>query len=107
MEASCILTQNALNGIVLDELDVGQSDIGPCGLYKGVTLVFLLNHHIVRKTETWQTDQEPSWQEQRTMSVYSSFCQIAQQRCPYLTSYHKTLTNESRYRKIKIKINKS
>lgn len=99
MAASCILTQNALNGIVLDELDVGQSDIGPCGLYKGVTLVFLLNHHIVRKTKTWQ--------EQRTMSVYSSFCQIAQQRSPYLTSYHRTSTNKSRYSKIKQNTNKS
>lgn len=107
MAASRILTQNALNGIVLDELDVGQSDIGPCGLYKGVTLVFLLNHHIVRKTKTWQTDQELSWQEQRTMSVYSSSCQIAQQRSPYLTSYHRTSTNKSQYSKIKQNINKS
>lgn len=29
-----ILTQNALDGIMLDELDVGQSDLSSCGLHK-------------------------------------------------------------------------
>lgn len=48
-----VLTQNAFNSIMLDELDVGQSDIVSCGLNKRVTFVFLLYHHFIRKTKAW------------------------------------------------------
>lgn len=50
-----VLTQNALDRIVLDELDVPQFNVDACGLNKGVSLVFLLNHHVVRKSKAWCT----------------------------------------------------
>lgn len=50
-----VLTQNALDRIVLDELDVPQFHIDARGLNKGVAFVFLLDHHVVRESKAWCT----------------------------------------------------
>lgn len=51
-----ILTQDALDGVVLDELDVGQSDVSCRGLHEGVALVLLLNHHLIGRPEAWNPE---------------------------------------------------
>lgn len=60
-----VLTQNALNCIVLDEFDVAQFNVHACGLNKRVSLVFLLNHHIVRKSKAWYADRKINLQTTR------------------------------------------
>ena len=54
------LTQNAFNSIMLDELDVAQSDISCCGLHEWVTFILLLNHNFIRKPKACHTDTKKS-----------------------------------------------
>lgn len=46
-----ILTQDALDGVMLDELQVRNLRVGGRRLYESVALASLLNHHLVRQTK--------------------------------------------------------
>lgn len=62
-----IPTQNSLYCIVLNEFDVGQSDISSRGLYKWVSFIFLLNHHFIRKPKPWRIQK---WQVGKTQKEH-------------------------------------
>lgn len=57
------LTQDAFNGVALYELQIWEFDVCSRWLHKRVTLVTLLNHHLVRQTVSWEkTGREMSLQ---------------------------------------------
>lgn len=48
------LTQDALDGVMLDEFQVGDLDVGPRALHKRVSFALLLDYHLIRQPVTCQ-----------------------------------------------------